>query len=247
MIIKDYFKNPKLFVAISDIRDGNMSFVWGQSKEVVESRKKFFKKIKIDPKNVVWNHNVLGDRIDVVFSKDRGRGVFDLKTSPENDGFITTEKDLYLATVVADCQVVLFYDPKKEVIAIVHAGRPGVEQGIVPKVIKILTKKFGSKPKDIQIAISPAIKKCCYKFERIDKSLDKKWLDYIEEKDGLYEIDASKRTLDQIKDAGVNTKNVIVDKTCTCCNKNYFSHYRDVTLLKQKDKGRFAVIFGMKK
>jgi len=55
---------------------------------------------------------------------------------PICDALITNQTNIPLMVMVADCLPVLIYDPKKKVIAAVHAGRAGIFSKIIPQTIK---------------------------------------------------------------------------------------------------------------
>ena len=64
--------------------------------------------------------------VKIVSRKNGGDGILrPLDESNPYDGLITNEKNLLLCTVEADCVPVYFYDPVKEVIAMVHSGWKG--------------------------------------------------------------------------------------------------------------------------
>ena len=117
--------------------------------------------------------------IKIVTQQNGGDGI--LRPLDENapyDGIITNEKNLLLCTVEADCVPVYFYDPVKEVIAMVHSGWKGTVQKISEVTIKKMHEEFGCKPENMMVAIGPHICKNCYEvgqdvFEEFAQSFDK--------------------------------------------------------------------------
>ena len=84
------------------------------------------------------------DIVKVVTRQNSGDGI--LRPLDENqpyDGLITNEKNLLLCTVEADCVPVYFYDPVKEVIAMVHSGWKGTFKKISEVTIKKMQSEFG--------------------------------------------------------------------------------------------------------
>ncbi len=79
-----------------------------------------------------------------------------IKRKLTGDGLITNQHGIALGILTADCAPILFYDPKKNIIAAVHAGWRGAYKKIVIKVIKRFQKN-GSFLKDLQVAIGPCI------------------------------------------------------------------------------------------
>ena len=76
--------------------------------------------------------------VKVVTRENAGDGILrPIDKANAYDGLITNEKNLFLCTVEADCVPVYFYDPVKEVIAMVHSGW----KGTVKKSRKLQLKK----------------------------------------------------------------------------------------------------------
>ena len=74
------------------------------------------------------------------------------------DGFITNQTGLALGIHVADCCAVYIIDPKTPAIALVHSGRKGTELGVVTNAIAQMIERFGSKPADLIVQLSPCIR-----------------------------------------------------------------------------------------
>ena len=101
--------------------------------------------------------------VKIVTHQNGGDGI--LRLLDENapyDGLITNEKKLLLCTVEADCVPVYFYDPVKEVIAMVHSGWKGTVQKISEVTILKMRDTFGCKSENLKVAIGPHICKNCY-------------------------------------------------------------------------------------
>ena len=138
------------------------------------------------------------------------------------DGLITNEKNLLLCTVEADCVPVYFYDPVKEVIAMVHSGWKGTVQKISEVTIKKMCAEFGCKPENMKVAIGPHVCKDCYEvgqdvFEEFAQSFDKSEMERIfsrknEEKYLLNLQEAVKLT---VKKNGVLENNFFSTNICT--------------------------------
>src|SRR4029077_6687824 len=80
----------------------------------------------------------------------------------KGDAIATTTRGLLLGVRTADCAPVLVVDPKKKVVAAIHAGWRGTLQRIVTKTIGQMQMEFGCNPKDLLAAIGPTIGGCCY-------------------------------------------------------------------------------------
>ena len=75
------------------------------------------------------------------------------------DGLVTTNPDLTLAVLVADCVPVLLADTTGGVIAAVHAGRPGMLGGIIGRAVEVMRAAGAG---DIVAAVGPSVCGRCY-------------------------------------------------------------------------------------
>jgi YfiH family protein len=78
---------------------------------------------------------------------------------PEVDAMVTTSPDLALAVLVADCTPVLMVDRVAGVAAAVHAGRPGMMQGIVGRAVDAMIDLGAG---SIHAVVGPSVCGRCY-------------------------------------------------------------------------------------
>lgn len=78
------------------------------------------------------------------------------------DALITNQAGVCIAISTADCVPLLFFDPRKEVIAAVHAGWRGTCNKITQKTIEYFIQHYNSDPKDILVSIGPSISSNVY-------------------------------------------------------------------------------------
>jgi YfiH family protein len=78
---------------------------------------------------------------------------------PAVDAMVTMSTDLALAVLVADCTPVLLVDRFAGVAAAVHAGRPGMMQGIVGRAVDAMTD-LGAQA--ISAVVGPSVCGRCY-------------------------------------------------------------------------------------
>ena len=81
----------------------------------------------------------------------------DWKNETEGDGLYSNQKGIWLKVGVSDCNAVAVMG--KERFGIVHAGRKGLQLGIIENLIEKLQAKGES---DFKVFLWPAIRKCCY-------------------------------------------------------------------------------------
>jgi polyphenol oxidase len=227
--------NQKLVIGVSTVKDGNMSLKWGKKEEVTSNKEKFLKKYGLKPDETIAMFLVSGDKILEVGAGDVGKRV-------HCDGLITKDAGVGLWMAVGDCFPVVVFDPIKQILAMVHAGRLGVGKHIVTKVIKELIAK-GSRACDLEVWIGPGIRKESYRWWEIKKVTerdDPDWQPFLETKVGIMHIDVVGYINKQLGDEGVEEKNIQDCGIDTVTDKNYFSHYRSA--IQHESEGRFGVV-----
>ena len=177
----------------------------------------------ITPQDMVKSKQTHTDVVKIVTRENGGDGILrPLDESESYDGLITNEKNLLLCTVEADCVPVYFYDPVKEVIAMVHSGWKGTVKKISQVTIQKMKTAFGCQPSDMFVAIGPHICKDCYEvgqdvFEEFSQSfataeMEKIFVRKNQEKYLLNLEEAVRLTLLQ---NGVAAANIFSSGVCT--------------------------------
>lgn len=245
--IKELLKYKNLVHGISTMEDGNMSFKFGIEKEVVKNRKTFFRKINIKPEDVVDMGPMIDkyNKVVVVKNKD-GLDSLCAKIEPVwGDALIVNKKNYFLAISFADCFGIIFYEPKKNILALVHAGYTPVSAGIISIILRKLKKEFKIDVRNLVVAVTPGIGDCCLKREKLDKPVFKtaKAKRYISKKGKFYHLDLLKWILDDLKENGIFE--VVVSNFCSACSKIKFYSHKKQQEKKQKF-GRNILTVGMK-
>jgi YfiH family protein len=171
------------------------------------------------------------------------------------DGVLTNVPGLVLAIQTADCLPLLLVDTRSHAVGVVHAGWRGTLKRIAEKGIGEMHRHFGSKARDIRVAIGPGIHKCCYgvgsevrdkfhsQFAYADKLFNEtKDSDPIRDKYPLLFLTArapghselpSTIFLDLVEanrrqfiDAGVPAKNITASPLCTASSPELLFSYR---------------------
>lgn len=245
--IKELLKYKSLVHSISTFEDGNMTFKFSDKKEVFNNRKRFFKKINVRAKDVID----MGPRTDkpdqVIFVNEKdGLDSLDAKIEPIwGDALITDKKNFFLAVSFADCFGIIFYEPKKKILALTHAGYIPVSHGIITKTIKRLKKDFGTDCNNLVTALTPGIQSCCLKGKEVYKPelQTEKAKKYITKEGKVFSLDLFYWILDDLKENGINE--VIVSNFCSVCGKiKFYSHHKQK---ENKQKfGRNILVVGMK-
>lgn len=157
-----------IFVS-SKVSDGNMDFRFQETNVVSENRKRFFRKLKINLKDVVEvtqvhdNEVLLAENINYPNTKA--------------DGLLTNNPNFYLMINVADCMAIGFHDSKHNAIGLIHAGFRGLENGIIKKVVEAMKQNFKTNSSDLIVKINPSIGPCHYRLD-LWKKAEKQLTDY---------------------------------------------------------------------
>ena len=157
---------------------------------------------------------------------------FFLAKLKNTDGLITNKPNIMLATINADCILLLLFDPIKKVIANVHSGWRGTLQKICIEAVLKMQKKYGSNPKDIICCMCPSIHKCHFeveqdvkeKFEKEFKNLKGYICETIPNK--KWNIDTVLINKEILKRAGLKEENIIDSGICSVCNSEIIHSYR---------------------
>ena len=219
---------PKIFQKFKNLICASSNKKHGDLKKDIKRRNEFLKSLEILPQDFVFLKQVHSAKIRIVKKPQ--------KIILKGDGLITKEKNVALGIFSADCVPVFLYDPKKEIVGVLHAGWRGTFEKIVSKAISIF-KKLKSDPKDILVYVGPSICGNCYVVEKERAGLfQKKFSDFekkfLKFKKGRYFLDLRKLNKILLEKEGVLAKNIQISPVCTFSNKNYFSFRREKGKLK---------------
>ena len=133
----------------------NLGFMeWDSRESVMENRRLFQSAVDAKDFTLLSLKQIHSDIVHV-FSKSSTE-------SHKGDASVSNTPGLLLGAQTADCLPILFVDPKKRAVAVVHAGWRGTLARIALKTIGSMQLEFGSKPADLLAALGPAIGSCCY-------------------------------------------------------------------------------------
>jgi len=150
----------------------------------------------------------------------------------EADALITNVKGIMLSIRTADCVPILLYDSVSKAIGAVHAGWKGTFMKIASKTVKRMGEIYGSNPRDIRVAIGPAIGICCYE---VDKNFHEKFCqEYGEVINSYFRKQANGKPSCDLKalnkaflcETGVPEANISVSDLCTMCHPELFYSHR---------------------
>lgn len=146
-----------------------------------------------------------------------------------SDAVVTDARFVVIGVRVADCVPVLLYDRTREVIGAVHAGWKGTAQGILKNTITLLSREFGTKPGDVQVAIGPCIRGSCY---NVGGDVLTVLLNSVKDREGDFYgptgrfVDLTTLNCEHALSAGVSKQNIWQYRACSHCNPDKFFSYR---------------------
>lgn len=77
---------------------------------------------------------------------------------PGVDGLVCGVPGIVLGIYVADCAAVYLVDRESKAVGLVHSGKKGTEMGIVGEAVRLMGERFGTRPADVEAAVSPCIR-----------------------------------------------------------------------------------------
>ena len=148
----------------------------------------------------------------------------------DTDALITNLSGVCIAVKTADCVPVLLFDPRRKVIAAIHAGWRGTVQKIVGETISQMIQEFGSVPEDLIAVIGPSISPEVYEvgaevYSQFNAPFYNPTIPYQPNKRLL---DLWKANQEQLLDSGIPVNQIEVAQICTLSDpERFFSARRD--------------------
>ena len=137
----------------------------------------------------------------------------------------------------ADCQSVLFYDPRHKSVANIHCGWRGNVNNVIGEAVRQMKVIYGTHPADLLTGIGPSLGPCCAQFIHYRKEIPARYWTYQARP---YYFDFWRLSRDQLISAGVLEDHIEIAGICTSCQTHDFFSYR-----KEKKTGRFATVIAL--
>lgn len=209
----------------------NLSFNRNDSKEnVLKNYRIIADAIGVDFNKMVLSNQIHGNKIRIVQPEDAGKGLTKESDIIGFDGLSTNQQGISLVTFYADCVPVLLLDPVKKAITAVHSGWKSTLKNISYKALVVMKETYGSKLKDIQVAIGPSICRNCFEVDIEVYNCfvqEFSWCTkYTEYRNGKYYIDLQHIIKQVLVDSGVPKENISISGVCTKCNNDVFFSFR---------------------
>ncbi len=207
----------------------NLGDAVGDAPEAVAAnRHRLADELGLGRDRLVWMEQVHGRNVEIV-DGPRPEAV------EATDAIVTTEPDLALIAMCADCVPVLLADPEAGVIGAAHAGRVGARVGVVPAALDAM-RRAGAAIDRIEVLLGPSVCGECYEVPAAMQADLEQHLpgSACKTRTGTSGLDLRAGLWRQLADAGV--AKIGLDPRCTVEDKTLFSHRREGTT------GRLAAV-----
>ena len=186
---------------------------------VAANRKRLATELGLRPDQLVWMEQIHGRTATIVRDPHPG-------PVPATDALITVGTGFVPVVVVADCVPVLLADAQAQVLAAVHAGRPGARVGVLPAALAAMAEA-GAEVGRIEVLLGPAACGECYEVPAAMQADVEAHLpgSATKTRKGTPGLDLRAGLWNQLAEAGV--AKIGVDPRCTIEDRTLFSHRRD--------------------
>lgn len=161
-------------------------------------------------------------------------------SSTKADGMVTARDDVALGVLTADCQPVLFHEPRSRIIGAAHAGWKGALDGVLEAVVDAM-ENLGAVRSKITAVIGPTISQRAYE---VGPEFHERFLDqdtsnaafFVPGTDDRMLFDLPGFSLNRLSKTGIRHAEWL--GFCTYSDPDRFFSYRRSTHKKQADYGR---------
>ena len=156
------------------------------------------------------------------------------------DALLTSNDDIALCVLTADCAPILIYEAKEKIVGCIHAGWKGAFFGIIENTILKLSEMGGDKSK-LAVTVGPCISQNNYEVKKdfysnfISQSKQNEKF-FVKKDNNSFKFNLRAYINEKFKDLGIQKiENIAVDSFAS--KNEYFSHRR-AKKLDQDDYGR---------
>jgi len=223
--------SPQIFADVSEIRAGMSTKLESDPDRTFGMNLSY--RVGDDPSLVKKNRDAFFARMDIVESElavplqCHSQRVLRVDKPGEYEGcdaLVTNQMHLALAVVVADCVPLLLVDPVHHAVGAVHAGWRGTAGKIVPRAVEKMKTEYQTDPEQLKVFIGPSAGKCCYEVgEEVAVMFGDKLVSYSKKK---YFLDLKGENEAQLRQQGVDARNIEMSDSCTICERQVFHSYR---------------------
>lgn len=241
----------------------NLGFTdWDTSKRVETNRRLFCEVLGASDESLVVLQQMHSDVLHIV-KKAQCDAV-------KGDALATQTPGLLLGIQTADCIPILLVDPRRRVVAAIHAGWRGTLGRIAAKTVGRMVMEFGTRPENLLAALGPGIGRCCYEVgPEVVKEFAAQFSDATQWFDGPFDVLASGEDPNPLPwltmmppghappplrchldlhsansailcATGLQRENIFASSICTSCRTDLFFSYR-----REGVTGRMMAVIGL--
>jgi YfiH family protein len=206
---------------------------------VIENRRRAFSAVGLEPESMFDAWLVHG--AEVLFAESPRP----LDRVPSKaDAVLTNRQGVTLFLRFADCVPILLFDPKRQVVGLVHAGWLGTVRGAALAAIAAMQSRYQCSPADILAGIGPSIGPDHYEIgvdvaAQIRVGFGGAAESLISAREGRTYLDLWAANRLQLESAGV--REIEVSGLCTACSlDDWFSHRAE-----RGRTGRFGALIAL--
>ena len=194
----------------------------------------YVKALGLKETQIPKTHQPHGNAVHFLTTKKKTHGPWSIVHGPilEGDAFITMEPGIVCWVRTADCLPILLVDPKHRAVGAVHSGWKGTTEKVVLAAIDAMKKEYKTAPKDLKVALGPAIGGHCYLVQKNVVREFKEaglypgpWMDLIDSNKHWF-LDIAFANLYLLETAGVSREQVYLSLACTACDLERFHSFR---------------------
>lgn len=143
-----------------------------------------------------------------------------LHLAPPCDGHVTAQAGVLLTVGLADCVAVSLVEPRRRVVALLHAGWRGTAAGIVERGLEVLWERLAVAAAELHAHLGPAICGDCYRVgPEVHEALG------LPRPDGPTPVDLREVLARRAVAAGIAPERITASSHCTRCGDSpFFSH-----------------------
>ena len=143
-----------------------------------------------------------------------------LQVSPPCDGHVTARSGVLLTVGLADCVAVSLVEPRRRVIALLHAGWRGAAAGILDRGLEVLRDRLAVAAGDLHAHLGPSICGACYEVgPEVHEALG------LPRPERPAPVDLRAVLARRAVEAGITPERITVSAHCTLCGGSpFFSH-----------------------
>ncbi len=147
--------------------------------------------------------------------------------TPEADASVAETPGFLLGIETADCLPVLMVDPRRRVVAAIHAGWRGTASGVTARAVAALRAR-GCDPGDLLAALGPGIGPCCYEVSpELRQAFDPGDAEFFRPgRNGRPHLDVRAANRRQLLAAGLRAERILSLDHCTFCRCDLYHSFR---------------------